>query len=131
MNSSKNYLNSLKNEVLIWELAKTVQIIREKYPDEIDAGFLRIKVIFQNNDILELSEYVQNTDVGIEVKSYTYHWQDAEGNLKKRWDNAKHHVKVSTYPHHLHEGDENNVTQSDVMNFEKVEEIIKRELRST
>lgn len=56
MNSSKNYLNSLKNEVLTWELAKTVQIIREKYPDEVDAGFLRIKVILQNNDILELSD---------------------------------------------------------------------------
>jgi len=94
-------------------------------------SFIFFKITLQNSDILELSEYVQNTDFGIEIKSYTYHWQDAEGNLKKRWDNARHHLRVATFPHHLHDGDESNVTESDIMNFEKVQEIIDKELGLT
>ena len=128
MSLSKNYLNTLKSEVLDWELADKVLILKEKVLQEIDAGFLRVKITLKNNDILELSEYVQCTDFGIVVKSYTYHWQNSNGELKKHWDNARHHFQVSTNPHHLHDGEESHVTESDAMNFEKVREIIEEDV---
>lgn len=131
MSLSKNYLNSLKSEILNWELANTVQILKEKVLQEIDAGFMRVKITLKNSDIIELSEYVQGTDIGIVVKSYTYYWQDGAGKLKKRWDNAKHHLTVASHPHHLHDGDESNIIASDAMNFETIKKIIEQQFEET
>ncbi len=129
MSWSRNYLNSLKREILSWGLAAKVEILKEKFPAEIDAGFMRIKITLQNADILELSEYVIGDEAGVIVKSYAYHWQDASGNLKKRWDNAKHHLKVSSYPDHLHDGNEQNVIASEAMSFSKIKQLIEREIK--
>ncbi|HEX9975503.1 MAG TPA: DUF6516 family protein [bacterium] len=35
-------------------------------------------------------------------RKYSYHWQDANGNLISRWDNSPHHQEISTFPHHRH-----------------------------
>lgn len=35
---------------------------------------------------------------------YSYHWQDAQNKLIVRWDNAPHHPRISSFPHHRHEG---------------------------
>jgi len=35
---------------------------------------------------------------------YAYHWQDAEGRLLVRWDNAPHHHALPTFPDHFHNG---------------------------
>ena len=33
---------------------------------------------------------------------YAYHWQDKEGRLRWRWDNAPHWPDTPTHPHHKH-----------------------------
>lgn len=33
---------------------------------------------------------------------YAYHWQDKEGRLRCRWDNAPHWPEILTHPHHKH-----------------------------
>jgi len=33
---------------------------------------------------------------------YAYHWQDKEGQLRCRWDNAPHWPDMATHPHHKH-----------------------------
>jgi hypothetical protein len=44
---------------------------------------------------------------------YAYHWeQRRQSGLIFRWDNAPHHPQVSTYPAHLHSGDEDMVVES-------------------
>ncbi|MHB8232628.1 MAG: toxin-antitoxin system TumE family protein [bacterium] len=35
-------------------------------------------------------------------RSYSYHWQDENQNLILRWDNAPHHNRILTFPHHKH-----------------------------
>jgi len=44
---------------------------------------------------------------------YAYHWEQRRqrGQLY-RWDNAPHYPHVSTYPKHLHDGDEQTVIES-------------------
>ncbi|MCZ7372989.1 MAG: DUF6516 family protein [Candidatus Methanoperedens sp.] len=37
---------------------------------------------------------------------YSYHWQNNEKKLIKRWDNAPHHAEIETFPHHLHNGED-------------------------
>ena len=46
---------------------------------------------------------------------YAYHWERRHLNgTIYRWDNAKHEAwkKVSTYPHHFHEGEDRQVSES-------------------
>ncbi|MFZ5650716.1 MAG: toxin-antitoxin system TumE family protein [Bacillota bacterium] len=44
---------------------------------------------------------------------YSYHWERRHIDGKVfRFDNAPHHVGVNTYPHHVHDGAEDKVTNS-------------------
>jgi hypothetical protein len=40
--------------------------------------------------------------VDVSSRNYAYHWQDHQGDLIVRWDNAPHHRQLGTYPHHCH-----------------------------
>lgn len=46
---------------------------------------------------------------------YSYQYMSSENNLIFRYDNTEHHRKLNleTFPHHKHDGTENNVVQSD------------------
>lgn len=46
---------------------------------------------------------------------YSYHWerQHLDGKIY-RYNNAPHHKGVKTYPHHFHNGSEENVIESDL-----------------
>jgi hypothetical protein len=35
---------------------------------------------------------------------YAYHYQNADGGLILRYDNAPHHPHIPTHPHHKHQG---------------------------
>jgi hypothetical protein len=37
---------------------------------------------------------------------YSYHWQEGDGKIIKRWDNSPHWKSISTFPYHKHIGDE-------------------------
>ncbi len=71
--------------------------------------FYRYRVNFADNSLLEITERIVEENSKIEVKKYRIHWQDEQGNLIKRWDNAKHHPTIKTFPHHLHSGTKNNI----------------------
>ena len=58
---------------------------------------------------------------------YSFHWQDANGQLHKRWDNATHHTELPTYPNHVHNGAEENVLPHGEISAEEVLAIIATE----
>jgi ligand-binding sensor domain-containing protein len=44
---------------------------------------------------------------------YSFHWeQRAVRGLIHRWDNAPDHPEVESFPHHFHDGKENNILSS-------------------
>lgn len=46
---------------------------------------------------------------------YAYHWEHrAQDGGVHRWDNAPHYPQIQTYPHHIHDGSENKVTESNL-----------------
>ena len=46
-------------------------------------------------------------------EDYAYHWEHRrQSGRMYRWDNAPHHPEISTYPHHLHDGDEHTIVES-------------------
>ncbi len=68
----------------------------------------KIKVSLMNGSVIFLREIViQNV-----LFDYSYHWQNSDGSLFIRWDNAAHYPAITTYPHHKHVGSETNVQAS-------------------
>jgi hypothetical protein len=68
-------------------------------------GKLRVKVALSDGGAAEPFEYVTEAGGQIAVRKYSFHWQDARGNLVCRWDNAPHHKEHAGAPHHAHVAD--------------------------
>jgi hypothetical protein len=48
-----------------------------------------------------------------EENDYSFHWeQRAVRGLIHRWDNAPDHPEIESFPHHFHDGKENNIISS-------------------
>ncbi len=89
-------------------------------------GKLRIKVTLNDGGLAELFEYVSESDGHIHLSKYSFHWQDAQGKLKQRWDNAPHYPNLPNSPHHVHNEDNSvqGVTEA-IDTFSIVEKIEK------
>lgn len=62
--------------------------------------YFRIKIILKNTTELFAREYLDENE-----RDYSFHWQSADGQLIIRWDNARHHKHIKTYPNHKHIGE--------------------------
>ncbi|KKO18398.1 MAG: hypothetical protein BROFUL_02904 [Candidatus Brocadia fulgida] len=82
---------------------------------------MKIRADIKNNTELYLREYMRIGD-----EKYSYHWQEKEGKLITRWDNAPHQ-KVKTFPHHKHLSD-GTVVESYEITLEKVLKSIETKL---
>ena len=65
-------------------------------------GKLRMRATLLDDGLLELFEYVTEEKGRIDLRKYSFHWQDADGELVRRWDNVRHHTDLPNAPHHLH-----------------------------
>ncbi len=76
-------------------------------------GFIRGKINFKHNSLLHLREFVY-VEITIDRKMYSYQYVDAKNNLIFRYDNTEHHRKLNlpNFPHHKHDGSEDNVVIS-------------------
>ncbi len=62
-------------------------------------------------------------------RNYSFHWQDKNENLIVRWDNAPHHSKIATFPHHKHDKHE-TIVESTEITAKEVLEIIQTKVTS-
>ena len=65
-------------------------------------GKLRIRATLIDGGLFEFFEYVAEEKGRIDLRKYSFHWQDADGELIRRWDNVKHHMDLPKAPHHRH-----------------------------
>jgi len=65
-------------------------------------GKLRVKAVLTDGGSAELFEYVAESEGRISLLKYSFHWQDAQGRLRRRWDNAPHYPNLLNAPHHVH-----------------------------
>lgn len=74
----------------------------------------KANISFINNSQLIIKDYLFPAG-----RKYSFQWQDEEGNLITRWDNATHWKVVNTFPHHKHikngVSDSKEVTLEDVL----------------
>jgi hypothetical protein len=93
-----------------------------------DAGLFRYRLSLRDGGMLEMFALFQIVDGEVEVRKYSFHWQDKHNHLVKRWDNATHHPEVSTYPHHVHDGEESNVVSHSPVNAEMILGVVSKEV---
>ena len=67
---------------------------------------MRVKASLIDDGNVELFEYVAEAKGIIRMVKYSFHWQDAQGKLRRRWDNAPHHPELPNAPHHVHAEDD-------------------------
>ena len=89
-----------------------------------DRGLFRYRLTLQDGSFLEIFEFFIVTETEVKVTKYSFHWQNADGKFRKRWDNAAHHREISTYPHHVHDGTEENVLPHEPITVEELLETV-------
>ena len=52
--------------------------------------------------VLDILEIIKITDNQLSKKKYKYHFRNSDNSLIFRYDNAPHHKKIETFPHHKH-----------------------------
>lgn len=80
------------------------------------------KLRFYDESQLEAFEALLEEYRRVVKSRYSYHYQNSEGKLIFRYDNAPHHPEIETHPHHKHVGSDENIIAaqppdlSDVLN---------------
>lgn len=84
-------------------------------------GFIQGKLQFIDSSTLHWREFV-DVEITVDRLMYVYQYMDSSDMLVFRYDNTGHHKKLnlSTYPHHKHEGCDNNVVPSAAKNLANV-----------
>ncbi|MCC7264944.1 MAG: hypothetical protein IT369_20690 [Candidatus Latescibacteria bacterium] len=65
---------------------------------------------------------------GEALKRYSYYWLTGDNQLRIGWDNAPHHTRLTTFPHHKHVEHQDNLQPSTETTLEEVVEVIRREI---
>lgn len=76
-------------------------------------GFIRGEIYFVDGSVLHLREFL-GVEMAEDRLMYVYQYITASKKLVFRYDNTGHHKKLRlpTYPHHKHQGCEDNVIPS-------------------
>ena len=85
---------------------------------------LKLTVHFKDGSTLYIREHIFEG----QHRKYAYHWQDANQQLRIRWDNASHWPTIHTHPHHKHIHTLDHVEPSDATSLEEVLHIIREPL---
>jgi hypothetical protein len=89
-------------------------------PLELDNETLRLIVYLNDGTNLRVTEQWH----GISVERYSYYWLTAKNELKVGWDNAPHHTRLTTFPHHKHVGTQSNLQPSEQTCLEEIIAIV-------
>jgi hypothetical protein len=120
-----DYLAHIKALIVVNSQVVHWAVVREEAQG--DMGLFRYRLTLDGGGLLEMFERFQVVEERLQVAKYSFHWQDAAGQLRRRWDNAAHRPEVSTHPHHVHDGAEANVLPHGPIGAEEVLAIIAAE----
>lgn len=126
MKNAGDYLAHIKALIVLSPQVVHWVVVREEAQG--DMGLFRYRLTLRGGGLLEMFECFQVVEERLQVTKYRFHWQDADGQLRKRWDNAAHHPEIPTYPHHVHDGAEANVLPHGPFGTEDVLAIIAAEV---
>jgi hypothetical protein len=107
----EEYLRQLDELFSTSPAVHDVEIVRRSMRDtELEKVLnYRYRITLADGGLVEMTERVLEVRGTLAVTKYRHYWQNSNGKLIKRWDNAPHHPAIETFPPHLHEGDEDRV----------------------
>jgi hypothetical protein len=112
--------------ILLQENPQIASVEVLEFIDEEDIQLLHLVAKFKDGSRLFIRELVTPT-----LNRYSYHWQDKDGRFLTRWDNAPHHPKIETFPHHKHIENNTKIVASTETDIPTVLKIIEKELKKT
>ena len=89
-------------------------------PLELDEETLRVVLYLKDGTNLRVTEQW----IGDTLARYGYYWLTSTNELKVGWDNAPHHTRVTSFPHHRRVGRQDNVEPSHETSLEQVMSIV-------
>ena len=96
----RQYFDTVEARLIESPVIVSYQILRKEIaPSD---GKFRIKATLTDGGMIELFEYVAESKKHIHLLKYSFHWQDAQGEMIQRWDNAPHYHNLLNSPHHIH-----------------------------
>ncbi len=110
----------LASERLLEIEEKFEENVERIVPVELDGETLRVVLYLKDDTNLRVTEQW----AGKVLKRYSYYWLNAANDLKVGWDNAPHHTKLRSFPHHKHIGRQKNLQPSTETSLEEVMGII-------
>ncbi len=116
MNSPFTEYLALVNKTL--RASPFVNDFQTQYEDRGEVWFLRVNVYFVDDSLLHFRELFVGQGQPIK-KTYTYHYQRADGTIVLRYDNAPHFPELPTAPNHKHLG-ETEVVAADAPDLQSV-----------
>ena len=125
MKNAADYLVHIKALIALSHQVVHWKVMREEAQGDI--GLFRYRLTLRGGGLLELFERFQIVGGRLQVTKYSFHWQSADGKLRKRWDNAAHYPEAPTHPHHVHDSTEANVLPHEPISAEEVLAIIAEE----
>jgi len=124
------YLRQIDELLSASPMVSDVEVLRRSIRDTEFERVLnyRYRVMLADGRFVEMTERVLEARGVLEVTRFRHHWQDGNGRLIKRWDNAPHHPEVDTFPNHLHDRAEDRVVSHPAINgLEVLQHILFRE----
>jgi hypothetical protein len=107
----------------VWATERLLEIEQRFGPDierimplELDGQTLRLILYLHDGTNLRLAEQWN----GAVLERYSYYWLTATNELRIGWDNAPHHIRLATFPHHKHVGRQRNIQPSTETRLEEV-----------
>ncbi|MBI1879412.1 MAG: hypothetical protein HYR94_14540 [Chloroflexi bacterium] len=107
MTDAAEYIAYVKSILISNPHIVSLKIVREEVQEKI--GLYRYRLALTDSGLLEMFERFEVAMDEVKVTKYSFQWQDAQGRLQKRWDNAAHHPQVSTHPYHVHDKSDDTV----------------------
>jgi hypothetical protein len=120
------YLRSIDEILSTSVVVSDVEVVRRSIRDTDLEKVLnyRYRVTLAHGGLIEMTERLLERQGTLEVTKYRHHWQDGQGRLIKRWDNAPHYPALDTFPHHLHDGGDRVVQHPAVTGIEVLQRIL-------
>jgi len=117
------YFDRVKKQIKKFEhITEDASFEEKSYSNE--RGYISGEVSFIDMSKLDFAE-VKDMEIKEKLK-YNYHYMNSSNELIFRYDNAKHHKNIETFPHHKHLPNEiTTSTEPDVTKvLSEIEEIV-------
>ncbi len=104
---------------------------RDESLEGVYAAYLKGSLDLIDGSKLFFAQYVRIEGAvrnQISREKYRYHWQAPAGETRYRWDNARHHTELATFPDHVHVGPDEDPRESGPTDLWQVIGLIEQEI---